>query len=64
MTPKQVIEHFKTQTAAAEALSIGQSAVANWLSRGTVPMLRQLQYEKLTKGKLKAAQARARVSRR
>lgn len=64
MTPKQVIEHFKTQTAAAAALNIGQSAVANWCKRGSVPMLRQMQYEQLTKGKLKTSQRRPRVSRR
>ena len=53
MTPAQVIEFYGTQTAAAEALGLRQSAVSQWVQRGRVPMLRQFEIELLTKGELK-----------
>lgn len=54
MKPQDVIKHFKTQRAAAEALGIGQSAVANWVMRDKIPSLSQLRIEVATGGKLKA----------
>lgn len=54
MTPDQVIKHFGTQAAAAEALGIGQPAVSNWVARGVVPSVSQLKLEMVTGGKLKA----------
>lgn len=59
MTPLQVVDHFLTQQAAADALSkagwpVQQSAVANWIARGRVPDLQQLRLEQITEGKLKA----------
>ena len=54
MTPDQVIKHFGTQAATAEALGIGQPAVSNWVARGVVPSVSQLRLEIITGGKLKA----------
>ncbi len=54
MKPQDVIKHFVTQKAAAHALGIGQSAVANWVARGEIPPLSQLRIESATAGKLKA----------
>ena len=54
MNPKQVIEYFKTQTAAADALGIAQSSVAGWLDSGEVPEVRQYQIELATNGQLRA----------
>jgi ParB-like chromosome segregation protein Spo0J len=54
MTPEQVIKHFGTQQAVADALGFRQSAVANWLVRGKVPPISQLKLEIITDGKLKA----------
>ena len=52
MKTKDVIEHYKTQTAVARALNIRDSAVSQWGE--FPPLLRQHQLEKLTGGKLKA----------
>jgi hypothetical protein len=49
-----LISHFRTQVAAAEALGVFQSTVSDWKARGAIPPLRQLQVEALTAGKLKA----------
>lgn len=53
MTYDQLIAHYKTQSAAAAALKVAQSSVAEWKEKG-VPPLRQLQAEKESKGKIKA----------
>ncbi len=52
MKKKQVIDYFGTQQKAADALGLEQPSVANW--RDPLPALRQLQYEMVTGGKLKA----------
>lgn len=57
MKPQDVIKHYKTQKAAADALGIGQSAVANWVMRDKIPDLSQLRIEVATGGKLKADKA-------
>jgi DNA-binding transcriptional regulator YdaS (Cro superfamily) len=54
MTYDQLISHYGTQSAAASALGINQSSVSEWKERGSIPRLRQLHIEILTKGKLKA----------
>lgn len=54
MTPRDVIDHFVTQTATAEALGIAQSSVAGWVAAGRVPIGRQYQIELATGGALKA----------
>lgn len=53
MRTKDVIEHFGSQAAVADALGIKQPSVAGWGE--FVPPLRQVQIEKLTGGKFKAA---------
>jgi hypothetical protein len=52
MKTSEVIKHYGSQAAAAKAVGINQAAVAQWDE--FPPELRQLQYEALTKGKLKA----------
>lgn len=54
MSPKQVIEHFRTQIGVAEALGIAQSSVAGWIESGEVPEVRQYQIELATNGQLRA----------
>lgn len=53
MRTAEVIEHFGSQAAVARALNIKPPSVAEWGE--TVPPLRQLQIEKITGGKFKAA---------
>lgn len=50
----QVIKHFGSQVAAAEALGVQQPTISNWKTRGRIPHIQQLRIEHLTKGKLKA----------
>jgi DNA-binding transcriptional regulator YdaS (Cro superfamily) len=51
MKKDDVLQYFGTQQAIADALGISQESVSKWDS---VPHLRQLQLESLTKGLLKA----------
>lgn len=53
MKKADVIAHFGSQTAVAEALGISQASVAQWGDE--VPSLRQLQIQALTLGKLRAS---------
>lgn len=50
----QVIAHFGSQVAAADALGVQQPTISNWKTRGRIPHIQQLKIELLTKGKLKA----------
>jgi len=52
MTKQEVIKHFGNAANVARALDISRAAVSSWPE--DIPLLRQLQLEKLTKGKLKA----------
>lgn len=54
MSVDQLIAHYKTQTRAAEALDVTQSAVSNWVSRGFIPPKQQLRAQIKSRGKLKA----------
>jgi hypothetical protein len=60
VTYSDLIEHFRTQEAAGEALKaidgkgVKQPSVAEWKEKG-IPLPRQAQYELVTDGKLKAA---------
>ncbi len=54
MNAKQVVEFFGTQVKAAQALGIAQSSIAEWVSSGDVPMVRQYQIEIATEGQLRA----------
>lgn len=55
MKIEQIIKHFGSQIAIAEALGVQQPAVSMWKTRGHVPHLQQLRLQHLTNGKLKAA---------
>lgn len=64
----QVIKHFGSQVAAADALGVQQPTISNWKTRGRIPHIQQLRIEHLTNGKLKAqplmpSKARRTVSR-
>lgn len=52
MTKDKVIEHFGSAANVARALNLSRAAVSSWPDE--IPLLRQMQIEKLTKGKLKA----------
>jgi DNA-binding transcriptional regulator YdaS (Cro superfamily) len=54
MNYADILDHFKTQVAAAQALGINQSNLSDWKGRGAIPPLRQLELEALTAGKLRA----------
>jgi hypothetical protein len=51
MTKEDAVSAFGTQMALAKALGITQGTIAGW---DKVPVLRQLQIEALTDGRLKA----------
>lgn len=54
MNITDVLKHYRTQSAVADALSIEQAAVAKWVKKQNIPDLRQLQLESITGGILKA----------
>jgi len=54
MQMRQAVRFFGTQDNIAEALGISQAAVGKWGEMG-VPILRQIQLEYLSCGKLKAS---------
>ena len=53
MTHEDLIQHFGSQAKVARAVGISSASVDEW--KGGVPELRQLEFQKLTGGKLKAA---------
>jgi DNA-binding transcriptional regulator YdaS (Cro superfamily) len=53
MTYDQLIKHYGTQAAAAQALGLSQPSVWAWKDR-TIPYDRQCQIQVATNGKLKA----------
>lgn len=54
MTIKQVIKYFGNKNRVAKALGINRVSVIHWEQKDKVPAQRQLEIQKLTKGKLKA----------
>lgn len=52
MTKSEVIKHFGSAANVARALNLSRAAVSSWSNE--IPLLRQMQIEKLTDGKLKA----------
>jgi DNA-binding transcriptional regulator YdaS (Cro superfamily) len=50
-----VIRHFGSQVAVADALGVQQPTISNWRTRGSIPQLQQLRIQHITKGKLKAS---------
>jgi len=55
MTTEQVIKYYGSKVAIAKALEINPQALTNWGDQP--PPLRQLQLEKITRGKLRADKA-------
>jgi len=53
MNYSDLIKHYKTQGAIAEAIGLKQPSVCEWQDSG-VPEQRQLEFQKLTGGALKA----------
>lgn len=51
MLKSDVIKHYKTAKAAAEALGIKESAISQWSE--VIPKLRAYELERLTNGALK-----------
>jgi hypothetical protein len=54
MTIDQVIDHFGSVSATAKAVRVKYQAVAQWVSKGSVPEGRQWQIQALTDGALTA----------
>lgn len=54
MKPKDLLDFFETQLGVAKALGISPPSVNRWFTTGKIPLLRQYQIEKVTKGALKA----------
>lgn len=52
MTKTEVLAHFGGQTAVAKALGMSQPSVSTWPEQ--LPVLRQLEIERLTGGALRA----------
>jgi hypothetical protein len=65
MKPSDIIRHYGTQVEAAAALGVAQSTISGWVTSGKVPALRQMQAQRLTRGRLKvdaAAMAKLRAA--
>lgn len=54
MTYDEVLTHFGSQKAVADALDLSQPSISDWRRLGSIPHIRQLQLEHLTGGVLKA----------
>lgn len=52
MTIDQVIDHFGSVSGIAKAVGVKYQAVAQWVSKGSVPEGRQWQIQALTEGAL------------
>lgn len=53
MTIENVKEYFGSEKNISIALNVSRQAVNMWIKRGNIPMLRQYEIERITKGKLK-----------
>jgi hypothetical protein len=54
MTPDDLLSHYKTKAAIAEAGAVDRQVVQGWFERGRVPLDQQTKYEVATAGALKA----------
>ena len=54
MKPSDLLTIYETQLDVAKALKIAAPSVNRWFTTGKIPLLRQYQIERLTKGVLKA----------
>ena len=53
MTFDEIVDHFGSQTAMADALGVDRAAVSQWRATG-LPPFRAIQIETLTRGKFRA----------
>lgn len=54
MTPTQLLRHYKTKVAIAEAIGVDKQVVQGWFERDRVPLDQQTKLEVATAGELKA----------
>lgn len=54
MSVDDLIQHYKTQTNAAQKLRVTQSAISNWKARGAIPPGQQVRIQIKTKYRLRA----------
>lgn len=54
MTPNQLLKHYKTKVAIADACGVDKQVVQGWFERGSVPLAHQTTLEVDTGGDLKA----------
>lgn len=54
MTPNQLLKHYKTKAAIADAGGIDRQVVQGWFERDRVPLDQQTKFEVATNGDLKA----------
>jgi hypothetical protein len=62
MTPEQIIEHYGSERAAADALGMTPQIVNYWKQKGEVPIKTQAFIQLYTNGKLKADSVKERVA--
>jgi hypothetical protein len=54
MSPSELIAHYKTKAAVADAIGVDRQVVQGWFERGKVPLEQQTKLEVATDGRLKA----------
>lgn len=54
MSPQELLSHYRTKVAIAEAGGVERQVVQGWFDRGRVPLDQQTKYEVHTDGVLKA----------
>lgn len=54
MSPSELLKHYKTKIAIAEAGNVDRQVVQGWFDRDSVPLNQQTKYEVETAGRLKA----------
>lgn len=54
MTPKQLLKHYETKVAIADAAGVDKQVVQGWFDRDSVPLNHQTTLEVTTGGALKA----------
>jgi hypothetical protein len=54
MTPADLIAHYGTQAAAANARGLDRQLIQGWVKRGSIPLDQQCEYEVASGGQLKA----------
>lgn len=54
MTAEEVYQYFGSAYAAAKAIGISKQSFSEWIEKRFIPFTRQIQIEKITKGKLVA----------